>query len=142
VTITSNTVGNSQGGIVIVETSPGNADTNTVTSNKVYGTHVIDGIDLCSDHNSVKSNTVNSSDQAGIHIDGTCGGGNVNNTVTNNTINEACAGLLNGPATVTPISPNTFFNVGNTVLAGDSCSGPVFTGFSRTSSGKSIRVQP
>lgn len=143
VTITGNSVANTQGGIVLAETAPGNADTNTVTSNKVYGTHIIDGIDVCSDHNTVKSNIVNSSDQSGIHNDSTCTSGNTGNVITNNTVNEACAGLLLG---ATPsgntLSPNTFFNVGNTVLAGDTCTTGVFTGFARTLGGTSTRFQP
>jgi parallel beta-helix repeat protein len=141
VTITSNTVANSQYGIAIAESAAGNADTNTVTSNKVYGTHLFDGIDVCSDHNTVKSNTVSSSGEAGIHIDGTCGGGNVNNIVTGNIINEACAGVLSGPAT-TGFSPNTYFNVVNTVVSGDTCGPALFSSVARTSGGASTRFQP
>jgi parallel beta-helix repeat protein len=143
VTITGNTVANTQGGIAIAETAPTNADFNTVTGNKIFGTHLFDGIDLCSDNNTVKSNIVNSSDQSGIHIDSGCTSGNTGNVVTGNTINEACAGILTGatPGSNT-FSPDTFFNVGTTVLAGDTCGTPVFTGFARTSGGKSIRVQP
>ena len=143
VTITGNTVANTQGGIVIAETAPTNADSNVVTGNKVYGTHLFDGIDVCSDNNQVKSNTVNSSDQSGIHNDSTCTSGNTSNVITGNTINEACAGILSG---LTPLSntlsPDTFFNVGTTVLAGDTCGTGVFTGFARTVGVKSIRVQP
>lgn len=142
VTITSNTVANTQGGIVIAETKPGNADLNTVTSNKVFGTHLFDGIDLCSDNNTVKSNTVNSSAEAGIHIDSGCTSGNAGNVVTGNTINEACAGILTG---LTPLSntfsPDTFFNVVNTVVSGDSCGPILFSSVARTG-GTSTRYQP
>jgi parallel beta-helix repeat protein len=146
VTITGNTVGNTQGGIALAEDGVALADTNTVTSNRVYGTHIIDGIDVCSDHNMVKSNIVNSSDQSGIHNDSACfkgQTGNTGNTISGNTVNEACAGLLTGltPSSNT-LSPNTYFNVGNTVVAGDTCGTTVFTGFARTVGGTSSRYQP
>ena len=128
VAITTNTVANSQYGIAIAETATGNADFNTVTGNKVYGTHIFDGIDVCSDSNTVKSNTVNTSDESGIHNDSTCTGGNSGNIITNNTVNEACAGLLTGETpNSNTLSPNTLFNVNNTVLAGDTCTTTVFT---------------
>ena len=123
VTVSGNTVANSQYGIAIAESGATNGDTNTVTSNKVFGTHLFDGIDVCSDHNTVKTNTVNSSDESGIHIDDSCGGPNTGNTITGNIINEACAGILTGTSLpgANLISSNTFFNVGNTVLGGDVC---------------------
>lgn len=143
VTITGNNVANTQGGIVIVETNSGNADFNTVTSNKVYGTHIVDGVDVCSDHNTVKTNTVNSSAQSGIHNDSSCTGSNTGNIITGNTINEACAGLLTG---LTPfnntLNPNTFFNVTNTLASGDTCGPTVFSSLARTSGGASTRFQP
>lgn len=148
VTVSSNTVANTQLGIALVETAVGNADTNLVNLNKVYGTHVFDGIDVCSDHNTVKNNTVNSSDEAGIHLDSSCTGGNSSNTVSYNTINEACAGVLIGPNAAGNItSPNTVFNVSNTIVQNsDTCSTPVFSSnFAQTNlavRSSSMRPQP
>ena len=105
-----------------VDTDPtyGPADSNVISSNKVSGTQIFDAIDLCSSSNSARTNTVYGSAESGIHVDDSCGSGN-NNTVTGNTINEACAGVLLGTGTGNVTSPNTFFNVTNTTLAGDVC---------------------
>lgn len=143
VTITGNNVANTQGGIVIVETASPNADSNIVTSNKVYGTHIVDGIDVCSDHNTVKTNTVNSSAESGIHNDSSCTGSNTGNLITGNTINEACAGLLIGQTPLSnTLTPNTFFNVTNTLVSGDTCAPTVFSSLARTSGGGATRFQP
>jgi hypothetical protein len=129
VTISGNSVANTQFGIAIAtdpsETTAGGG--NTITSNKVSGTHIFDGIDVCTDTNTVKSNTINSSDEAGIHVDSSCGGGNTSNIVQYNTINEACAGLLVGNSSGGTIGPNIFFNVNTAVQIGtDVCNAPVF----------------
>jgi len=98
------------------------ADTNSITGNRIIGTELFDGIDLCSDGNTVTSNVVNSSTEAGIHLDDSCGSTGNNNTVKSNNINEACAGILTGTGTSGNITtPNTIFNVINTVMAGDAC---------------------
>ncbi len=61
----------------------------------------------------------------GIHADDECPGprstpsGN-SNTIENKTVNEACAGILEGSGSGNVFSPNTFSNVTNTLLAGDS----------------------
>ena len=119
ITISANSVGSAQFGIT-VDTDPtyGPADSNVISSNKVSGTQIFDAIDLCSSSNSARTNTVYGSAESGIHVDDSCGSGN-NNTVTGNTINEACAGVLLGTGTGNVTSPNTFFNVTNTTLAGD-----------------------
>jgi hypothetical protein len=121
ITITTNNVGSAQFAIT-VDTDPtyGPADSNIITSNKVSGTQIFDAIDLCSSSNTARTNTIYGSAQSGIHVDDSCGSGN-NNTVTGNTINEACAGVLLGTGTGNVTSPNTFFNVTNTTLAGDTC---------------------
>jgi len=125
-----NNVGDTQFGIAVV-TDPAfpPADSNRIKANQVSGTHIFDGIDVCSNNNRIRDNIVNTIDEAGIHIDSTCTGGNSGNIVTNNTINEACAGLLTG---ATPqdnvLVPNFLFNVTNTQLAGDTCgSGPAIS---------------
>jgi hypothetical protein len=65
---------------------------------------------------------VNSSTEAGIHLDDSCESTGNNNTVKNNNINEACAGILTGTGTSGNVNtPNTIFNVINTVMAGDTC---------------------
>jgi parallel beta-helix repeat protein len=124
--ISSNTVSNTQFGIVVYSDGALLADNNTITGNHVSATHLDDGIDLCSNGNVAHANTVFSSDGAGIHIDSTCiesgePTGN-NTTVTGNTISEACAGVLLGNGTGNTGTPNTFANVTNTVQTGDTCS--------------------
>jgi hypothetical protein len=129
-TITGNTVSNTQLAIVAYGDSAGTADYNTVTSNKVTGTqasgpYLDDGIDLCSNNNTATSNTVFNSSASGIHIDSTCtestGGTGNNTTVTKNTINEACAGTLTGSGTGSSQSNNTTYNVVAVTQTGDSC---------------------
>jgi parallel beta-helix repeat protein len=108
------------------------ADHTNIHDNSVLGTQIFDGIDLCSNSNTVVNNSVFSSTEAGIHLDSSCGSTGKNNVVTFNTINDACAGILQGatPNTigggslfgVIPLpGANTFFNDTNTVLAGDVC---------------------
>lgn len=126
ISVTNNAVGSAQFGIVTVsDPTYGAADNSIITGNKVAGTQLLDAIDACSSGNIVKSNVIYGSAQSGVHVDDTCGSG-INNTVTSNTINEACAGILlgNGSPTNT-VTPNTFFNVTNTTLAGDSCTPPL-----------------
>jgi hypothetical protein len=121
ITVTGNEVGSAQFGIVAVSDSTyGAADSTTITSNKVVGTQIFDAIDVCSNSNSVKQNVIFGSTESGVHLDDSCGTGN-SNTVTGNTINEACAGILLGTGSNTDLTPNTFYNVTYTTLAGDSC---------------------
>ena len=104
------------------------ADTNVVSNNHVSDTHLGDGIDLCSNNNTVSGNTMFSSGQAGIHLDSSCPSTGNNNTVSKNTVNEACAGILLGSGTgnTFPIA-NLVANVANTTLAGDVCTPVVLT---------------
>ncbi len=131
-TVSGNTVSDSQGGIVVVGDSNGTADYNSITSNKITtspaaGPYFIDGIDLCSNHNTATSNTVFNSSGSGIHIDSECtemsGTSGNTTTVNTNTINEACAGVLTGSPTSTGNSEtgNITYNVGQTTQSGDSC---------------------
>jgi len=121
--ITGNSVSDTQNGIPIVTDGSFPADNNGVATNHVSDTHLGDGIDLCSNNNTVTGNIVFSSGQAGIHMDSSCGSTGNNNSVSKNIVNEACAGLLlgNGTGNTFPF-PNTVANVVNASLAGDSCS--------------------
>lgn len=129
-TITGNTISNSQGAIVLFADSAGTADYNTVTSNQITtspgaGPFMLDGIDMCGNHNTAKSNTIFNSSGAGVHIDSQCtestGVSGNSSTVTNNTVNEACAGVLTGNGTGNSESSNTTYNVLATVQPGDAC---------------------
>jgi parallel beta-helix repeat protein len=142
-----NTVGSTQYGIVTVSdpssgsthNPQGLADHTNIHDNTVLGTQIFDGIDVCSNSNTVVNNTVFSSAEAGIHLDGECGTTGKNNVVLSNTVNDACAGILQGGTPNTlgggsllggllggllglPVpGSNTFYNVPTTVLAGDVC---------------------
>jgi hypothetical protein len=123
VTVSSNTVDSTQLGIVPAsDPNYGTANGTIIKSNRVGGTQNYDGIDLCSDSNTAQSNVIYGSAQSGIHVDGECSPSTgIKNTVTGNTINEACAGILLGTGTPNTTAPNTFSNVTNTTLAGDTC---------------------
>jgi parallel beta-helix repeat protein len=127
VTVTTNTVESTQYGIVPVTVSASlTANGTIIKSNHVGGTQLYDGIDLCSDGNTAQSNVIYGSAESGIHLDDSCSPSTgSNNTVTGNTVNEACAGILLGTGTNPNISANTFMNVTNTTLAGDTCT-PLF----------------
>src|SRR3984885_165838 len=123
ITVSNNVVGNTQFGIVTESAGEGFlADTTSITGNRIIGTELFDGIDLCSNGNTVTGNTVNSSTEAGIHLDDSCGSTGNNNTVKTNNINEACAGILTGTGTSGNVTtPNTIFNVITTVMPDDTC---------------------
>jgi hypothetical protein len=141
VAISGNTVSNTQGAIVAFTDGAatadyaGTADYNDVTSNKITtsptaGVYFLDGIDLCSDHNTATTNSVFNSSGAGIHIDGQCKEPDATTTgvdtaVTNNTVNEACAGVLTGPGTGAgtgnTVSGTITYNVVATTASGDVC---------------------
>jgi hypothetical protein len=135
-TITGNTVSNTQGAIVAITDGVLTADYNDISTNKVTtsptaGIYFLDGIDLCSNYNTAKSNTVFNSSGSGIHIDGECtepGGSAPNsgyvNALTTNTVNEACAGVLTGPGLVgtgNTVTGTITYNVVQVTQAGDSC---------------------
>ena len=84
--------------------------------------------DLCgSNGGTISNNTVADSGRSAgnpsrQHPAPTCGGpagGGAN--VSGNSLNEACAGILNRSSGNTISATNTFFNVINTILVGDSC---------------------
>jgi parallel beta-helix repeat protein len=123
--IRGNSVAFTQSGIAIVTDGDQSDNNNTIINNQVVNSQYGDGIDLCSNGSTVISNTVFSSSRAGIHLDGSCSStstGN-NNTVSRNVVNDACAGILLGSGAGNKFFiGNTFANVANTTLAGDTCS--------------------
>ena len=147
VTVSGNTVSNTQGAIVAFGDSAGTADFNDVSSNKITtspaaGPFLLDGIDLCSNNNSASSNAVYNSSGAGVHIDSQCtestGTSGNNTSVTSNTVNEACAGVLTGNGTSNTVSGTVTYNVIQTTYAGDSCP----AGTSRPKVAGKIKPQP
>src|SRR6202162_1783514 len=115
-TVSNNSVGSTQFGIFIGDNN------DTVTANKVIGTQIFDGIDVCGNSNILTSNVINSSSEAAIHLDDSNGCTGNGNTVKSNAINEACAGILTGTGTSgNTTTPNTMFNVVNSVLSGEAC---------------------
>ncbi len=103
IAISDNMVGNAQIPIALVTYADdgGNlGDGVSVTGNHVYGTSVYDGIDVCTNGNTVTGNTIFNSADSAVHLDDSCGvyfGGNTGegNTATGNTILESgCAGIL------------------------------------------------
>jgi len=160
VTISTNTVSNTQGAIVAYTdgtSTPdyvGTADYNNVTSNKVTTnaaivvtgfTYLLDGIDLCSDHNTATSNTVFNSSGSGVHLDSSCtepdsSATGASSSASKNTVNEACAGVLTGNSGTA--TGTITYNVVETTASGDTC--PVGNGgpsVIKASSGK-VKPQP
>jgi hypothetical protein len=113
VAVSGNTVGNSNIGIAVVSVTAGLGDYASVTSNKIMGTSTFDGIDVCSNGNTVKGNFIFNSAQSGVHLDAGCGATGNSNTATGNTILEsACAGVLeDSGATGNAHIPNTYYTV-------------------------------
>ena len=120
-TVKSNTVGNTQYGIAAVTDTAGEGDGASITSNKVFGTRIFDGIDVCVNGSVVQTNTIMNSSESAIHLDASCTGTGNNSTVSGNTMIEACVGVLQDAGTTgDTISPNTFFAAGTT--SGSACS--------------------
>jgi len=96
ITISGNVAGNSQLPIALYTDSVGvYGDGVSVTGNRVFGASTYDGIDVCTNGNTVKGNTIVNSAESGVHLDASCGSTGHNNTVTGNVILEsACAGIL------------------------------------------------
>jgi len=124
ITISSNIVGNSQLPIALYTDSVGvYGDGVSVTGNRVFGASTYDGIDVCTNGNTVKGNTIVNSAESGVHLDASCGSTGHNNTVTGNVILEsACAGILddtNGEGGNT-ITNDTYFTVPFTLASSTS----------------------
>jgi hypothetical protein len=111
VTITGNTIGNTNCAISMHQ-----ATNLTITTNKLLSTANNDGVYVCGNNNTVQGNTIRGSDNAGIRLDNSvanfCAGFGNGNTITQNVVNGACVGVLE-PAGTTGniITPNTFNNV-------------------------------
>lgn len=122
--VKNNTVGNTQFGIALVTDNSGVGDGAIVTTNKVFGTRIFDGIDVCTNNNTIQTNTIMNSSESAIHLDASCGvldsgTSGSGNTVTGNTIVDACTGVLEDAGTSNTTVPNTYFAAGTT--AGSSC---------------------
>lgn len=115
--------------------TPGeSADYINVAVNTIQNTNPYDGIDVCSDHNTILKNKVsNSNTEAAIHLDGLCtepdnSQSGVDNTVDSNKISVACVGILSGPpAEANDVEKNKFSDVQQPIVYGQdaySCSGP------------------
>jgi hypothetical protein len=107
----------------VTDTS-GVGDGAIVTTNKVFGTRIFDGIDVCTNNNTIQTNTIMNSSESAIHLDASCGvfdsgTSGSGNTVTGNTIVDACTGVLEDAGTSNTTVPNTYFAAGTT--AGSSC---------------------
>jgi hypothetical protein len=134
VTVNSNRIATTQFAIAVVSDPVyGNADSNTVTVNYINNSFV-DGIDICSNKNTIQNNDEYNSVRAGIHIDSTCtegpGGGSSGNSnvLTKNNSNGACAGLLLGNGTGNTSNPQILIaNVNFQTLAGNTCNMPLGT---------------
>ena len=124
VSIRGNSVAFTQTGISIATDGNQSDNNNSVINNQIVSSQFGDGIDLCSNGNTVIFNTVFTSARAGIHLDGNCSAtstGN-NNVVSRNVVNDACAGILLGTGTGNTFQGgNALANVANLTLAGDTC---------------------
>jgi parallel beta-helix repeat protein len=145
ITVSQNTVGNTQFGIAFVsDSASGSADGGTIDANKITATHIFDGLDVCSSSNTVTDNTIFGSDEAGIHLDSSCGAV-ANNKVSANTVNNACAGVMVGTgAGANTIGSNAFFNTRNTILTANQCTPPLslLAGGNIALSAKSLHGSP
>jgi parallel beta-helix repeat protein len=128
VQVGNNVVGSTQFGIGTFTDPgfnyPGNpnglADHSSIRNNQVFGTQIFDGIDVCSNNNTIQGNTIFSATESAIHLDSSCGTTGENNTVSANLINEACTGILEG-AKPNSIGLNIYLNVASEILAGNVC---------------------
>jgi hypothetical protein len=107
ISVASNILGNSQlplGLETDFADGPGAyGDGVSVTGNKIFGASTYDGIDVCTNGNTITNNLFANSVESGVHLDASCGatygGGTLftgnNNTLTNNTfLGGSCAGVL------------------------------------------------
>jgi hypothetical protein len=112
IVVSGNIAGNSNIAIALVTTG-GFGDGVSVTGNRILGTSTFDGIDVCTNTNTITGNFIFNSAQSGVHLDASCPGTGNGNTVTGNTIVEsACAGILADAGTSgNIILPNTYYTV-------------------------------
>jgi len=128
VSVSSNTLGNSQLPVVMFTDAPGTSgDGVSVTSNKIFGTSAYDAIDVCTNGNTVTSNTIFDSAESGVHLDASCGGTGNNNSETKNTsLESACAGILADTGTTgnTTSSDTYYADVFTTTSSASRCTIP------------------
>jgi hypothetical protein len=124
--VKNNTVGNTQYGIAVVTDTAGLGDGVTVSSNKVFGTRIFDGIDVCTNSNIIQTNTIMNSSESAIHLDASCGVydgsySGESNALSANTMIDACTGILadTGTNNNNNIGSNSYFAAGTTT--GSSC---------------------
>ncbi len=99
VPVTTNKISNSQFAGIGLYTDGASDDWINVAGNTIQNTSEFDGIDACSNNNTITGNKItNSTAEAAIHLDGLCGGTGTGNTVTGNKMTNACVGILSGPA--------------------------------------------
>jgi hypothetical protein len=125
--VTTNTTGNSNIGIQLVNDAPSLGDFVSVTANKITGTNS-DAIDVCTSANTIKSNLIFNSAQSAIHLDNSCEGSGINNFVNANTMQEsACAGILMDSAQGNNTGPpnNLFWDIPQKITSStSSCTAP------------------
>jgi hypothetical protein len=127
VTVSSNIVGNTQFGIALATDTAGLDDGETVNNNKVIGTRIFDGIDVCTNSNVIRANTVINSTESAIHLDASCGSTGNSNTVTNNIVGDATVGILKDSGTGgNTTTPNSFSTTATTDPAGTARSQVLF----------------
>jgi hypothetical protein len=137
VTISGNTIGDTQAAIVVsswfCSAESGNGDSNTIQSNKISQTHIFDAVYVCGNYNLVQNNTLNSTSEAGIRFDSTCdnpGTSGYNNQFSGNIVTEACTTSLVDPALAgaNTIGSNSSFGVAYDQLFGTTQVGGFCTG--------------
>ncbi len=101
IVVSGNIAGNSNIAIALETDTAAVGDGVTVSANRIFGTSTFDGVDVCTNNNSVTTNTIFNSQQSAVHLDNACMGGTGNgNNVTGNIILEsACAGILEDSGT-------------------------------------------
>ena len=121
IVVSGNTVGNSQVPIGLETDTANLGDGVSVTGNKISGISLglyaagetADGIDVCTNGNTINNNIIFSSDESAVHFDASCGSTGNGNSVTSNTMLESeCAGILADAGTSgNTTAPNTYFTV-------------------------------
>jgi nitrous oxidase accessory protein NosD len=98
VRVAGNTLGKSQGGILVV------GDGVAVLDNNVHDTDVFDGIAVVGDSNQVTGNTITRSEQSAVYVEGDA------NTVSRNAVNEAPVGVWVFDGAGNVVTENRFWN--------------------------------
>jgi hypothetical protein len=147
VTVSGNTITNSQAGIVVssfaCQAFYPEPDHNTILNNKVLGSLTYDGIAVCGNSNLIQGNTIAAADQAAIHLasntdnvvcafDDNLTNGSNNALVANKISDAGCAGIIVDGATSGNIiaASNTFSATPSTILnPGAWCAPPVAARF-------------